>query len=336
MTIFGFSDDLQEEIHLPFVTSMDSREKLEWERELLGIYLSDHPLSPYTEVIKKRISYFTAQLNQAEHNSKVVVAGMIEQMRTILTKNGKEMAFATMEDIQGSVELVIFPRTWAKHAEVLRSGEVLLISGKADTEKSDPKILVDKVEILQLTGEELENREESLVGASAANTFVEEDFLFTDPEEMFTESMEVGNNHNELNSSNLPAVENSEEHPEGSASKGKESPPSLSNENGEPQVVEPEHSISVPVEEADVIQDENRKVLLLQLASCGSKERDIRRLKQLYGFLTSTPGNDHFAFICEENGQSVRLDFPNVNTYINDSLLSELKGIVGESNVMIE
>jgi DNA polymerase-3 subunit alpha len=52
--------------------------------------------------------------------------------------------------------------------------------------------------------------------------------------------------------------------------------------------------------------------------------------------LTSTPGKDRFAFICKENGQSYRLDFPNDNTNINDSLLREVKGIVGESNVIIE
>jgi DNA polymerase-3 subunit alpha len=84
--------------------------------------------------------------------------------------------------------------------------------------------------------------------------------------------------------------------------------------------------------------DESRsaKILLLQLTSSGSKDKDIRRLKRIHGFLTSTPGSDRFAIICKENGKSYRLEFPNDNTYINDSLLRELKGIVGESNVMVE
>ena len=77
-------------------------------------------------------------------------------------------------------------------------------------------------------------------------------------------------------------------------------------------------------------------MLLLQLASCGSRERDNRRLKQIYGFLTSTPGSDRFAFLCQEDGQTVRLDFPNDNTCINESLLREVRGIVGETNVRVE
>ena len=118
MTIFGFSDELQEEIQLPQITTMDNRQKLDWEKELLGIYLSDHPLTPYMDLIRRRHSHFTGQLSEVRNKELVAVAGMLEQVRTIVTKKGKEMAFGTLEDIQGSVELVIFPRAWAKYAEI--------------------------------------------------------------------------------------------------------------------------------------------------------------------------------------------------------------------------
>jgi hypothetical protein len=95
-------------------------------------------------------------------------------------------------------------------------------------------------------------------------------------------------------------------------------------------------NVSSGAEPEGISPNGNHKVLLLQLASCGSRERDNRRLKQIYGFLTSTPGNDQFAFLCQENGQTVRLDFPNDNTCINDSMLREVRGIVGEANVIIE
>ncbi|MCJ7519148.1 MAG: hypothetical protein MUO42_05690, partial [Anaerolineaceae bacterium] len=76
--------------------------------------------------------------------------------------------------------------------------------------------------------------------------------------------------------------------------------------------------------------------LLVSLVSCGSRERDNRRLKQIYGVLTSVPGADRFAFLCKENGHSYRLEFPNDHTAISDSLLRELKGMVGEVNVAVE
>ena len=76
--------------------------------------------------------------------------------------------------------------------------------------------------------------------------------------------------------------------------------------------------------------------LVVSLISCGSKERDNRRLKQIYGVLTSVPGADRFAFQCKENGRSFRLDFPNDRTAISNSLLRELRGMLGDVNVVVE
>ena len=336
MTIFGFSEDLQEEIQLPQIPSINKREKLEWERELLGIYLSDHPLSPYIEVIRKRITHFTAQLKEAENNSKVIVAGMMEQMRTILTKNGKEMAFATLEDIQGSVELVIFPRTWAKYAEILRSEEVLLVSGKADTEKTDPKILVNKIEIVQLTNVQIENREEPPAHDPVGNLPLEEDFLFLTPEEDKSKKLDNPATESVESTSAEPVKVFAAAPPQKLEEKKAELPESSLSVDLAVRDLEPEERVNIQADDSSESQKEKNKILLLQLASCGSKNRDIRRLKQIYGFLTSTPGKDHFAFICEENGQSYRLEFPNDNTYINDSLLRELKGMIGDQNISVE
>ena len=340
MTIFGFSDELQEEIQLPQITTMDNRQKLDWEKELLGIYLSDHPLTPYMDLIRRRHSHFTGQLSEVRNKELVAVAGMLEQVRTIMTKKGKEMAFGTLEDIQGSVELVIFPRAWDKYAEILRSGEVLLVTGKADTEKSDPKILVDKIEVLNLDEASGKNNAGPVDAASPSaysggspvlemNTAMniaaptaayraapEPEFIGMEEDFMFGAFPDNGPTPN---STSTPA-------------------PAPKPEKHAPVVVEaaPQQAQSSASDFPETEEEKERKILLLQLASCGSKDRDIRRIKHIYGFLTSTPGKDHFAFICKENGKSYRLEFPNDNTYINDSLLRELKGMVGESNVLVE
>jgi len=77
-------------------------------------------------------------------------------------------------------------------------------------------------------------------------------------------------------------------------------------------------------------------ILVVRLISSGSKDRDIRKLRQIYGLLTSIPGSDRIAFICQENEKSYRLDFPNDRTCISASLTRELSGIVGETNITIE
>jgi DNA polymerase III, alpha subunit len=328
LSIFGFVEGLEEEVHLPKVAELDQREKLEWEHELLGIYLSDHPLAPYMPVIRKRASHLIVQLREAPHQSEVLVGGTIGQLRTIVTKKGSEMAFATLDDIQGSVELVIFPRVWSKYAELLRSNDPLMIKGKADNEKSDPKILVDKVERIQLTDEDLASAsEESPVDYAPVSDENDDPFAG------------LGIADNELSAGNEGIALSVEAYLTAEPVIETIKPIPLDG-NQSLEMVEVTVASPIPVAQPagalSPIKPEDSRILLLQLTSCGSRDRDNRRLKQIYGFLTSTPGKDRFAFICKENGQSYRLDFPNDNTNINDSLLREVKGIVGESNVIIE
>ena len=79
-----------------------------------------------------------------------------------------------------------------------------------------------------------------------------------------------------------------------------------------------------------------KQTVVIQLKSTGDKERDNRRLSQIYGVLTSIPGKDQFAFVCRENGNIYRLDFPNDSTSVSAALVKELKGMVGEANVSLE
>jgi len=337
MSIFGFVEGLEEEIHLPRVPELDQREKLEMERELLGIYLSDHPLTPYMPVIHKRTSHLILQLREAPHQSEVTIAGTIGQLRTIITKKGSEMAFATLDDIQSSVELVIFPRVWSKHAELLRSNDVLLVVGKADNEKSDPKVLVDRVEVIQLADDvaniidESSPMENEPAWHEDENIFGEAgipDAALPNEENLGAPAMIV-----QRPVSTSPSLPVNESDIDERKTVQSDSPPMIVAELP-PVPQENTNRSQAPVMAS--MKPEDCRILLLSLNSSGSRERDNRRMKQIYGFLTSTPGKDRFAFICKENGQSFRLDFPNDNTSINESLLREVKGIVGESNVLVE
>lgn len=145
MSLFGESTGVIEDIQLPDVNNVDKREMLNWERELIGLYVSDHPLTPYQQTFAKIVSYFSGQLNQAQHEEKVRVAGLITAVRPYTTKTNKPMGFVTLEDIQGNIELVLFPRTWQKTHEQLAVGKIIIVEGKADTGSTPPKILVDEI-----------------------------------------------------------------------------------------------------------------------------------------------------------------------------------------------
>ncbi|PKO11795.1 MAG: DNA polymerase III subunit alpha [Chloroflexi bacterium HGW-Chloroflexi-10] len=145
MSIFGMVETMVEDIELPKVRSLDTREQLEWERELIGLYVSSHPMTPYMDFLKKKITHFSSQLGEVKNKATVVVGGMITKFRRHQTKNGKEMGFATLEDIQGSIELVVFPTTWKKYKDSIQMDHILVIEGKVDLEGNEPKILVDAI-----------------------------------------------------------------------------------------------------------------------------------------------------------------------------------------------
>ena len=145
MSLFGEATGVTEEIILPEVNNVEKREMLSWERELIGLYISDHPLTPYQQTFSQIVSYFSGQLSEASHEEKVRVAGLVTHVRPYTTKTGKPMGFVTLEDVQGNFDLVLFPRTWEKTRELMTVGQILIVEGKVDTGNTPPKILVDNV-----------------------------------------------------------------------------------------------------------------------------------------------------------------------------------------------
>ena len=146
ISMFGASTGLSDEITLPNISQeVNRREILEWERELIGLYVSDHPLSPVMDALAQVVTHFSGQLPEAAAGEKVRVAGIVTRVRPHQTKTGKSMGFVTLEDVGGTIELVVFPRTWDKYWEVLQVDNVVLVDGKVDAQSGDPKVLVDSV-----------------------------------------------------------------------------------------------------------------------------------------------------------------------------------------------
>ena len=145
LSLFGAVTGVTESITLPDVNNVDKREQLNWERELIGLYISDHPLTPYQQTLTQIVTHFSGQLNEAQHEEKIRVAGLVNAVRPYMTKTNKAMGFVTIEDIQGNIELVLFPRTWEKYREQLSIGQIIIVEGKADTTSTPPKVLVDSI-----------------------------------------------------------------------------------------------------------------------------------------------------------------------------------------------
>jgi DNA polymerase-3 subunit alpha len=146
ISFFGEHTGMVDQIELPdAATSIDEREILNWERELLGLYVSDHPLRRHMDILENVITHYSGQLSDANPKDRVRVAGMITGYRPHQTRSGKQMGFATLEDLQGEIELVIFSRTWEKVSGLIEIDTIVLVDGRIDPSSAEPKILVDNI-----------------------------------------------------------------------------------------------------------------------------------------------------------------------------------------------
>jgi DNA polymerase-3 subunit alpha len=146
MTLFGAHTGVSERLALPKSSeAVNRREILNWERELMGLYISDHPLSPHIELLNQSVSHFSGELGDVPHEGRVRVAGMVTRFRPHQTKTGKTMGFVSLEDLHGVIELVLFPRTWEQYQHLVAPDRLILVEGKVDAQGSEPKVLVDTI-----------------------------------------------------------------------------------------------------------------------------------------------------------------------------------------------
>lgn len=134
----------------------DKSELLRMEKEVLGIYLSDHPLRAYSNIIGKYSNFSTGDLEDDAYNEKnfdgkrVKVVGIVESINKKFTKNQKIMEFVKFEDLYGTMELIVFPQKYEQYSDILNEDEILIVTGRLNIiEGEDPKILVDNIESIK-------------------------------------------------------------------------------------------------------------------------------------------------------------------------------------------
>jgi hypothetical protein len=142
----GAADASALERPLPTATEVPVRERLRWEKELLGLYLSEHPMGEVAERVSQYVSAYSTDLrDESLDGQRVVVAGIVTGRRTVVTKAKAAMAIVTMEDLQGSIEVVVFPRLFETTGTAWREGAILLVAGRVDHKGEDIALLADMV-----------------------------------------------------------------------------------------------------------------------------------------------------------------------------------------------
>jgi DNA polymerase-3 subunit alpha len=126
---------------------ISKEQKLIWEKELLGVYVSGHPLDQFEDELKKRSPLSTIKAD-GRQGIPVVTAGMIETVRELITKKGDKMAFVQLVTKDEQMEMVTFPECFATHREMLVPGTCVAIKGKLNIRNDEPSILADRMKRL--------------------------------------------------------------------------------------------------------------------------------------------------------------------------------------------
>ena len=126
------------------------KEKLAWEKELLGLYVSDHPLSMHADMIATmKPSKIKDILLERSNVKNYRVCGMINSVKSIITKTGKPMCFAKVEDHTGSVEVVVFSDIYVQHQQCFKEGAVVVVVGKLNFRNGEVSLVADQVKEIQ-------------------------------------------------------------------------------------------------------------------------------------------------------------------------------------------
>ncbi len=149
-SLFGLMTDTSTvpTLKLAEVPNIDPKEKLAWEKELLGLYISGHPLDKYKEIIAKRDMDIKKAKETLKDGTEVTLACIVEEVKPILTKKGDNMAFVKVADFTGELETVVFPKILVEFRSAFVPDKCLALKGKISERNGTKSLIVDKVKVL--------------------------------------------------------------------------------------------------------------------------------------------------------------------------------------------
>lgn len=349
MLLFGGSGESVTSVQLGSSDSPNPTEQLEWEKELLGLYVSDNPVSAYMSLLTDKITHLSSDLADLELDAPVKVGGVVKKVRQMLTRTNKNMAFVTLEDNIGEIELVVFPRVWESYRGDLETGAVLLVQGKADPREQGTTVKADRVTRLKEEDAQSQSTDrnkgpfyDQLIerylpdmralrkyawqepGSGTPDDLPPSDSMADEPFE-FLEEPEWEDDGNRLMEAVFAysAPDPMADLPEdGAAPVPSPILPKTAVAQAEPS---PEEALPEP----------HQPDLVINISSCGELEKDLRRIRNIYGYLCSHPGDGHFAFHIAERDSVFALDFPNDRVELSQTLMDGLGKLIGIDDRLI-
>ncbi len=138
-----------DKIKYPDLPEWEDKTKLSYEKESLGFYISGHPLQQIEVDLMELTKWDTESIQEAKDGSQITIAGIVAAKKEITTKKGDRMAFVTLEDLRGSVELIVFSDAYKKSLELLNSENPIFVEGKVDAGEDQVKIIVSDIKTIE-------------------------------------------------------------------------------------------------------------------------------------------------------------------------------------------
>ncbi len=130
--------------------NLSRKEILDWEKELLGVYLSEHPFSPFAEKAMAENTLLCGQVDEEMDGQTVMVAGMVSSVRHLNTKDGQPFASVTLEDLNGKLDVMVWARVFSSTRGFWEEGNILLVDGKVKIKADKPQLICEHVRIYDM------------------------------------------------------------------------------------------------------------------------------------------------------------------------------------------
>lgn len=318
ISLFDNMTDMRQIIQPPaFVPPISDRKLLDWEKELLGTYLSKHPMTDLErELLSQDLVNTTVDRAATEAlGRQLTLVGMVQRIRRINSRKGEPMAFVTLEGAGGTLDIVVFPRVYERFKAILTSERILVVSGKLDSrqDREDHQLLADW---FKEPHELLRPANGPTYGDANRNT---SPFTAEEPPPYDAAPPPVWNHH--------PPVPESP--PDEPFTRAPAPPPRPTSAGARGAMANEERSLA---EEGQ----RRAATLYITLRRTGDNEQDFARLSQLHSVLCTEPGEDSFVVVLEGAGHKrVELSFPNEHTRNTPVLRKQLAAIVGSENLRV-
>jgi DNA polymerase-3 subunit alpha len=285
---------------LPDVMPIDDQEKRSFERELIGFYLTPHPMQQVMDELEDQVTAHSGELAGLPNKRFVTLAGIVSWIRPITTRTGKAMAMVGMEDVQGGFEVIVFPKDWERYREIVALEKVLVVRGEVDNSRGETKILAKSLDDsptiyrAALVDPSLPESAARLEEGPGWDEYSEADFAF--------QSLPAPEDVDTLENNSFYSTEEL----------GLDDP-------------EPEQS-------AEAAED-NGQLVVVVLES-GRLERLKPLMRQIVELLDRSDGNRRFRIQVE--GLDFALEFPNLLTCWSPQLRQQVAGLPGVQQVLLQ